>query len=190
MLIILLTGCSNYNELDNLTIIKSIGISYQEKYTLYAEIIDEIDKNNIPKTKIISVESDNISELFQEIEKKVNKEIFFSHIDLILFDFTLKNNNYKEIIQFFLNNSEFRNDFYTIFTEDIQNILQNTKYDEIEKLIQTKEVPKISFEEIISQYINNQEFTLPKITLDKEINFEGIYHYKNNQYERIKNEKD
>ena len=41
LLIIFLTGCMKYTDLKELSIIKSIGISYNETYTLYTQIYDD-----------------------------------------------------------------------------------------------------------------------------------------------------
>lgn len=192
--LLFITGCHKYNDLNDLAIIKSIGISYQDKYILYAEIIEEIDKNNIPKTKVIETNSNNIQELFNNIKILINKEIYFSHIDLLLLDFELNDSNYQELINYFLKHNEFRNDFLCIFSNDIKSVLENAKYDEIEELIttnkETKDVIKISFEELMKNFLDKKAFTLSKVNYNNEIIFEGNYQYKNNKIERIKDEKD
>ena len=80
-IIIFLTGCSKYTDLKDLTIIKSIGIKYEDNYTIYAQVYDEIKKNVDPKTKVIEVNGKNIKEAFDNLKNKVDKEIFLSHID-------------------------------------------------------------------------------------------------------------
>lgn len=140
--ILFFTGCTKYNDLNELAIIKSIGISHNNEYTLYAEIIEEIDKDNNPKMKVIETTSNNIDELFNNIKLLVNKEIYFSHIDLILLDFNLDQKDYQELIHYFLNHNEFRNDFLCVLSKDIKNVLENSEYDEIEELITTNKESK------------------------------------------------
>ncbi len=193
VIILFITGCTTYNELNNLAIIKSIGIEVKDnKYTLYAQIIDEIDKNNNPKTQIIMEEGDNIQELFQNIKIHINKEIYLAHIDLLILN-KIDNTILNNIINYFLNNQSFRNDFLTILSDNINDILEKTKYDEIEKIIttnkDTKKIIKISFEEIIQNYLDKKEFSLSKINYQNKINFEGNYKFLNNKLERINNEK-
>ena len=123
------TGCKHYTELNDLAIIKSIGITYSNnEYTLYAEIIDEVNEDKLPETKIISEKNKNIKELFNNIKLLVNKEIYLSHIDLLIISETLNNDNYQEIIDYFLNNNDFRNDFLCVFSEKIEDVLKNSKY--------------------------------------------------------------
>lgn len=194
ILFLFTTGCMKYTDLSDLQIIKSIGISYNSNYTLYAEIYDEIKKDNEPKTKIISASGKTIDEAFKNISLISNKEIFLSHIDLLILSCELKENNYQEIIKYFINSKELRNDFLCIFSENINDLLNNSRYDEIEEIIKSnnevKKTINISFDEIINDYLNNSTFTLSMINYNKNIEYQGNYKYINNHLERINNEKD
>ena len=190
---IFITGCKHYTELNDLAIIKSIGITYtNNEYTLYAEIIDEVNVDKLPETKVISESNKNIKDLFNDIKLLVNKEIYLSHIDLLIISETLDNTNYQEIINYFLNNQDFRNDFLCVFSEKIEEVLKNSKYDEVEELITTnkdsKDVINITFEEIIKDFLDKKSFKASYITFDDEIKFMGNILYKNNHTERINNE--
>ena len=189
LLILLLTGCNKYTELNELAIIKSIGIEKKEDYTLYALIITDI-KDNEPVTEIIKVSDNNLNNLFNKIKLQVNKEIYFSHIDLIILDFNLNNNDYDNLIKYFLNHHEFRNDFLTILSSDMKNVLDNSRYDEIENLIitnkESKTVIKKTFEKIMQEYLDNKEFTISNITYQDKIMFDGNYQYKDNELKEIK----
>ncbi len=189
--ILFITGCMNYTELNDLAIIKSIGIEYNHDYFIYAEIMEDIDKDNIPKTKVIKASGKNMDELFNNIKLLVNKEIYLDHIDLLILDENLNKENFDEIIIYFLNYQELRNDFYTIIGNNIENILNNAKYDEIEKMIinNNLKIIKISFEEIISKYLDHKIFNLSKIIYNDGIQFDGNYQYRNNKLERINHEK-
>ena len=192
IILLLLTGCTKYNDLNELAIIKSIGISHNKEFTLYAEVIEEIDKDNIPKMKIIETSSNDISNLFNNIKTLVNKEIYFSHIDLILLDFNLDKNDYHTLIKYLLEHNEFRNDYYTVLSKDIKKVLENSKYDEIEELLTTnkesKDIVKITFEEVIKNFLDNDTFTLSEVAFQEKVVFTGNYKYKNNKLERVNNE--
>ena len=193
ILIILLTGCIKYPDLDNISIIKNIGISYQDNhYTLYAKVYDEIKKNNKPTTKIIKTDGKTIEDAFKNIKLLSNKEVYFSHIDLLVLDTNLNNDNYQEIINYSLTNN-LRNDFKCIFSTNIITLFNNSEDDEIENYLNTNKVTKkiinTSFDEIISNYLNNKTFVLSMITYNKEVKYQGNYQYYNNHVERITNEK-
>lgn len=190
--LIYVNGGQNYTELTDLAIIKSIGITYENnKYTLYAEIIEEINQDNIPKTKVISTTNKEIKELFNNVKLLVNKEIYLSHIDLLIISETLKNDNYEEMIHYFLQNKDIRNDFMCIFSNEIEEVLANSKYDEVEELIITnkdsKNVINITFEEIIKDFLDTKSFKASYITFDEEIRFTNNILYNDNKIERINN---
>lgn len=191
--ILLLTGCNKYTDLESLAIIKSIGISHNEEYTIYAQIIDEITKDREVKMKVIESTDSNLEKAIQNIKNKINKELFMSHIDLLIIDHNLRNNDYQNIIDYFISSNNYRNDFLCVFSKEIQSVLENSKYDEIEKLLETnKESKNIiykNFEEVIREYLDNKYFTLSNITYNKEIVFNGNLKY-NGYLERIINEKD
>ncbi len=178
----LLTGCK-YTELNDLAIIKNSGIKYCNNYILYTMIIDEVNKDNIPKTKIIETNGNDINEAFVNLRNTINKEIYLSHIDLIILDKNLNKKDYQNIIDYFLNHQELRNDFLTVISSDIKNLLNNTKYDEIEELITNKDnIIKLSFEELIQKYLDNKDIILPEIVYDNELKF-----IDNQKIERINN---
>ena len=192
ILLIITTGCIKYTDLNNLSIIKNIGISYQNNnYTIYAKIFDEVKKDNKPKTKIIKANGKSITEAFNNMKALSNKEIFLSHIDLLILDPNLNDDNYKLIIDFALNNN-LRNDFKCFFSKNIESLLKNSQIDEIETYLKTnKETKRIinkNFNEIINDYLNNKTFSLTMISYNKEIKFHGNYKYHNNKIERISNE--
>ena len=190
--LIYVNGGQNYTELNDLAIIKSIGITYENnEYTLYAEIIDEINKDNLKETKIINASNKEIKKLFDDIKLLVNKEIYLSHIDLLIISETLKDDNYQEIINYFLENKEIRNDFICVFSNEIEEVLKKSKHDEIEEIITTnkdsKNVINITFEEVIKDFLDTKSFKASYITYDKEIRFTNNILYKNNNIERINN---
>lgn len=189
----IITGCMKYTDLSELAVIKSIGISYDKEYILHAEIYEKITKDNEPKTKIIKTTGMTLDEVFKNISTISEKEIFLSHIDLLILDSHLNNDNYQEIIYYFLNNNDLRNDFLCIFSDNSSILLTNSKYGSIENFIKSnKEIKKIiniPFDEIINNFLNNKSFILSKINYDKEIVYLGNYQYFNNKLERITNEK-
>lgn len=191
IIIIFLTGCSKYTDLKDLTIIKSIGIKYEDNYTIYAQVYDEIKKNVDPKTKVIEVDGKSIKEAFDNLKNKVDKEIFLSHVDLLILDENLTNNNFQEIIDYFIYNSEMRNDFLTIMSNEINELLTNTKYDEIETFIKTnnyhRNIINISFEEIANNYLEKKDFFITSINYDNYFTYQNYYFY-NNTLKELNNE--
>lgn len=192
-LFIFLTGC-DYIELNDLSIIKSIAIDYHEnEYSLYAEIINEINSENIPTTKIIEVNENTIEKCFKELVIRSNKTIHYSHIDLLILSTNLNNNNLDEIFKYFLKSKNFRNDFMTISSNNIQTLISDSKYDEIEQLVknnQHKELIRTDIENVIKKYLDTKTITLSLFEYENEnVLYKYNIKYRNNTVERINYEK-
>ena len=179
--LLIITGCTKYNDLNDLTIIKSIGISYDNNYHLYAQIIEDIDKDNEPNMKMIETTGESIKDIFNNLESQINKQVFLSHIDLLVLDNNLKTNNYQEIIDYFIANNDFRNDFYCVFSSEIKTLLKESKYDEVEVSLETNEknITIKNFDNVITDFIDNKKIILPNIKYDEKIIYLGNYKYIN-----------
>ena len=177
LLILLITGCTEYNDLSELTIIKSIGISYNEEYLIYAQVIDYIDNNNEAHMKVINGKGETLEEGFNNLENEINKEAFFSHVDLLILDNNLNDENYRSIINFFINNNNFRNDFYCVFSSQIYKLLEKSKYDEIDIFLKKNVSNTKDLNNVLKEYIDNKKIILPNILYNNKISYLGNYRY-------------
>ena len=96
-------------------------------------------------------------------------------------------------IHYFLNNKDFRNDFMTISSNDINSLINNSKYNEIEQLIknnQHKELLNIDIEEVIKDFIDTKIITLSLIEYqENDVLYKYNVIYQNDNIERINYEK-
>ncbi len=191
ILISLLTGCKSYTELNDLSIVSAIGIDYQEeKYHLIVNVIDgKLDDQEIEKS-ITTLESnkDSLEEAFHDIYLKSSKKLYLSHLDLLILTENAINQKFSEIIYYFLENSEYRNNFNVVLlTGDslINFMKQNIQTEEINNLIKTNQketgfCATKDFEMILKELLidknsylstisnTNQELTLEGFTLIKD----------------------
>ena len=108
--IFLLSGCADYVEINDLAIISGIAIDYEnDLYKLTAQLIEN-DKES--KVVVLTTASSSIDEAMSEISKLSNKELFISHLKvLILSDRLIKEN--KDFYDYFLRSSKSKMNFYT-----------------------------------------------------------------------------
>ena len=108
--IFLLSGCADYVEINDLAIISGIAIDYEnDLYKLTAQLIEN-DKES--KVIVLTTASSSIDEAMSEISKLSNKELFISHLKvLILSDRLIKEN--KDFYDYFLRSSKSKMNFYT-----------------------------------------------------------------------------
>lgn len=193
LLIILTTSCKSYNELNDLAIINALGITKTNNtYKLYASIVLETDKETLePKMEIIEIEANSLYETFDKLSLNLNKKIYISHMDLLLIDESIKTNEFKEIINFFLNNNQSREDFLVATTENIKEVLEKSKFKEINDLVkitheETSKSIYTTMYDVIDKFHNLKSIYLSNISIEDKITINGIKEFKNNTYESIK----
>lgn len=122
--IFLLSGCYNYNDLENIDIVSSISIDYKDEYKVNIEVIND------EKSSYYSGNGSTISECFEVIKLEAPNELHLSHLNIVAFT---KNVDLKELINYFLRSPKVNNTFYFIFTDDIDNKINGDKLFKILK---------------------------------------------------------
>lgn len=109
IMIFSLTGCKDYIEINDLAILTGIVIDYTDNmYEITAQLIVNDKKSN---TEVFTTKSSSINEAIAELSKLSNKEVFISHLKvLIVTDNIIKNNiDFKD---YFLRSSKSKMNFY------------------------------------------------------------------------------
>src|SRR5574344_833650 len=121
LLIILLCtgGCYDYHEINDLGIVVGIGLDYQDdKYLMTYELLNIQKENNNSeienKSYIISAEGNTISDAKVNTEKKIDKTVSFSHLEILLISENLANSGISDMADYFLRNNSITNNFYMI----------------------------------------------------------------------------
>ena len=123
IMILFLTGCKDYIEINDLAILTGIVIDYTDNmYEITAQLIVNDKKSN---TEVFTTKSSSINEAIAELSKLSNKEVFISHLKvLIVTDNIIKNNiDFKD---YFLRSSKSIMNFYVyVINEDIKDKVLN-----------------------------------------------------------------
>lgn len=178
-LTILLTGCTSYTELNDLSIVTSIGIDYKDnKYELTVNVIDgKLDDQEIEKN-ITTLKSNKttLEEAFNDIYLKSNKKLYLSHLDLLIITEDAINQKFQDIIKNFLENNEYRNNFNVvllskfplsefmnenIYTEDINNLITTNQKETGFSIVK-------DFETIVKELLIDKNTYIPTIDYQEE----------------------
>ena len=159
--IFLLSGCYDYNEIEDLVIISGILIDYDNNiFKLTTEIIV-----NDKETKVIKTEGESIEECLSKISKILNKDIFISHLKVLLLTDNIIINNI-DYYDYFLRNTKSKMNFYVYYVSD--------KYKD--------EVLNIYKEEIIPIYIKDMtDYNNKLFSSSSSLSFLDLI-YKNKEY--------
>ena len=77
---LVLCGCYNYTELENLDIVSSIVVDYKsDEYLVSLEVVDN------DKTKVYDGHGKSLAEAFESITLVSPNEIFLSHLNAVMF---------------------------------------------------------------------------------------------------------
>ena len=195
IIILLLTGCNSYIELNDLGIIQIIGLEkIDNNYKLTTSIIEKVDEDTNPIISIYNIEGNTIPELFNKLSLSLNKKIYLSHLDTLIINDSIKTNELENIINFFLNNNESRNDFLIITTNDISNIINNTKSENITDLVKLNEKENsqsiyTTMYDLINNYYNKKPIYLTNIKYQDKLFINGITIIEHNKHIQIDEDK-
>lgn len=176
LIFIFLTGCTNnYNDINNLAIINEIAIDYNNSYEIYIKVLSTNQKN---EDKIYKETGKSLNECFSSLNNKLTKKLYLAHLDLLILSNNLEKKQYKEIIEFFLNQETSRNNFNTVVVNKInKKFLTINSYD-IENLlnlsIKTNGIAKVkTFDNLIKDILNYNLSYIPYINTDNN-EIEGL----------------
>ncbi len=113
--IFMLYGCYDYVEINNLVIISGMLIDYKDNnYYITSQIIEN---ENETKINVYTTRGKSIEECLSELSKLSNKDLFISHLKvIILTESTIKNNN--DYQDYFLRDSKSKMNFYVYYVDD------------------------------------------------------------------------
>ena len=115
LMILLLGGCYDYVEINDLVIISGMIIDYEDN--MYKVTSQLIENENETQIKVFTTKGDSIEECISEISKLSNKDIFISHLKVLILTESTINNNI-DYYDYFLRDSKSKMNFYIYFIED------------------------------------------------------------------------
>ena len=106
--ILLLSGCADYIEINDLAIITGLIIDYKEdNYILTSQIIESNDESKI---KVITTKGSTIEEALAKVSETSNKEVFISHLKTIILTEDIVKDNI-DVYDFFLRDAKSKMNF-------------------------------------------------------------------------------
>lgn len=200
-LLLLLTGCYDYNELTDLGIVSSMFIDYvDDTYKVDLEILDTNEKVTSP-SYFISGTGNTFNNALNNLYTKTTKEIYLNHINAVIVSKRFAKDKMSELYDYFVRAPYIRKDSYFFITETPSDFIGKVTKDNMaigESLKNTLEYSykdygyymTSDFDTILSSYLNNKTYPLGEISfIDKTIILGNTYLIKDNKLD-IKIDKD
>ena len=116
-LLLLLSGCYNYRELNDLTIVSAISINkIDDKYDVTAQVVNpkkeqDTSSSNEPDFITYNSEGKSIQEAFRLIVKESPKKMYGAQMQILIIDENIAKENLKDILDFLARDPEIRKEF-------------------------------------------------------------------------------
>jgi len=184
-----LTGCANYQELNDMALTSAIGIDKAlDGYQLTAQIINtQNNKNTNSITSQITIytsEGQTIQEALRLMLLESPKRLFIEHLNILVISEDVAKDGIKDILDFFFRDAESLNQFYVLVARDYTALdilkiitpLESISSSNIKDRLTTDNkylgiTELVTFEELINMYLNNNiEIAIPSITIKGNVN--------------------
>lgn len=203
-ILLILTGCYDRTELNDLAIVSGIDISKNKNnYNITMQIINTSKNNKENQNyKIYEGTGKSINDAINNIINKAPKKLYESQIQILILDENTAKENLKEVLDYFIRNNETRDEFFVLISKNNKTntpiIKTHYSQDIINTLKSNKKnsgiVSLTTLNELIKKYQNKKvEITLPIIEQtnnNQEINITSTAIFKNNKLIGNINEKE
>ena len=188
---LLLTGCYNYQELNDLAITTGVSIDYDkdtEEFIVIAQVINPVkeqDAKSSNETSFINYESKgkSLREAIRTIILDSPKRLYGSQLQILILSENVLYEKLPDIIDFFIREPELRPEFKIIIAKDekalegisIQTLLDDLSSSNILSSLETQSerigiTTVISLNELTNMYLNpNLEIVLPSMIVKGNI---------------------
>ena len=123
ILLLTLSGCYDYKEINDLAIITAIGVDNKvEEYKINLEILNDQNDKDSGKIKAYTKTGSDKS-LAKALEKAadlLSDQANYTHVKLLILSDTITDGKFQNIIDFFMRSTYFRENFYVISSMDTE----------------------------------------------------------------------
>lgn len=126
LLLVLLTGCWDREELNDVSIVSGIAIDKgkEEKYKLTVELMNAAELNpqqpgESTPAIVFSSEGPSASEVARRMNIKPSRHLIYSHMRTVVISEEIAKKGLIDFLDFFERSSEIRNDFNIVISKDV-----------------------------------------------------------------------
>ena len=174
--IFLITGCYDYNELEELQIVSTIFVDFKdEEYIVNYEILNTNKEREKP-TYFLTGNGKTFENALEDILKKTTYEPYLSHMQAVVLSDELAKSNLKYLYDYFARYPDIKKDFYVVTCSDINSLLNYESDNKmsigetLKNLIEYNQKKDgryiaLSFREVFNNFLKNNNYFLGSIEL-------------------------
>jgi len=114
IIVITFNGLKNLRELNDLAIVKAIGIDITEEgvYKITAIVSDTSEEDATDKGIIYDSEGESVQETIRFIVDKAPKKLYLAHMETLILSEKIAKENFMDTLDYFIRDNEGSNNFY------------------------------------------------------------------------------
>lgn len=125
VLCLFLCGCSSYKEIDTRYMVASLGFSFSEHYTVFAETVSIGTDNTTATPRVFCGNGNTLENAFSDLQKSFSKDIMLDHCAAIILDAALSKEHQKEVLDFCVQKKEINLSACTAKSNNIKDLLSS-----------------------------------------------------------------
>lgn len=172
-----MTGCYDYQELNNMSVVDAIGIDYKnEMYIVSFEVIKSIKNGDSAtiSTEIVKATDEVLAKAINKAIMSAGKKVSLKHVKLLLVGMGMAKEDINPIIDYVIRDVNISTNLYTLVCEEPDKILETKLEDNsigqviIDTITYNVEAGTLDNIDIIASNIINKkiDIALPYIVLD------------------------
>ncbi|MGN1372003.1 MAG: Ger(x)C family spore germination C-terminal domain-containing protein [Candidatus Coprovivens sp.] len=188
-IVLLISGCYDYRELNDMSIVSGIGIDYVDnQYKVIFEITESKKDGSSTEisTSIVVGSDSNISKAFDIAKNKTDKDVYLEHIELLVISKSLGKHGINECLDYIIRDTSINSNYLSVIADNPEVILKQVKDNKSmsqtikDTVIYTQGNTSIDDLDILaSKYITGRkDIALPYVYLDSDnINYNSVYYF-------------
>lgn len=187
--VLILCGCYDYRELNDMSIVTGIGIDYQDnEYEVSLEVTKSIKEGSSQKleTIIYTGKDKFIAEAFLKAKNMSDKYVYTEHVNVLLVSKKLAENDVSKVIDYIVRETSINSNYNMIVVDNPKEILEKKlENDTISNLITNTVnyyLDNTSFDDldIMASYMINKrdDIAVPIISMvEDKVNFDKVAYF-------------
>ena len=185
----ILSGCYDYKELNDMSIVSSIGIDFKDnEYQVSLEITESSKDGSSTEiqTKVVNGSDYNISKAFNEAMNMTDKEVYLEHVELLIISKSLAEYGINDCLDYIIRDTTINNNYFVVVSDNPKEILSTSEENKsmsqviIDTVSYTQSNTSIDdLDILVSKYITGKEdIALPYVSLNnKNIEYREIAYF-------------
>lgn len=178
-LVLILSGCYDYRELNDMSVVTGIGIDYKDdKYIVNLEVTKSIKdgSSNELETILYTGESNILDEAFLNAKNSSDKFVYMEHVNILLVSKNLCNKGIGDIIDYIVRDTTINSNYYMVMVDDPEDIFSKKIENDSMSNVITNTInyylDDTNFEDldIMASYMMNDriDIAIPSISLNED----------------------